>query len=128
MFKIDTQSTVPIYEQLRNQVVYAIASGKLKAGETLPSVRKMADMIEINFHTVNKAYAALNEEGYIIIDRRKGAVVNEQLPDLTKFHQNLSNRVGLAAAEAICCGIDDMSFVSLCMQAYRDSKEGKQLS
>ena len=44
-------------------------------GDTLPSVRQMADHIGINMHTVNKAYSVLRQEGFVKLDRRKGAVV-----------------------------------------------------
>ena len=57
--------------QLCNQIVEAIAVSKLQEGESLPSVRQMAEYAGINMHTVNKAYALLRQEGYITLDKRK---------------------------------------------------------
>lgn len=68
-------SEIPIYVQLRNQIVMGIAKGQLRAGESLPTVRRMAADAGINTMTVNKAYQLLKAEGYIEIDRRHGAAV-----------------------------------------------------
>lgn len=76
LMKIDFESENPIYMQLREQLIIGIAKGELVPGETLPSVRQLAEDIGINLHTVSKAYNSLKSEGYLSIDRRKGAVVN----------------------------------------------------
>jgi len=119
---IDTQNAMPIYEQLRNQVIYNIAISKLNKGDSLPSVRRLADDLEINFHTVNKAYALLSNEGYIVMDRRKGAVVADIQADGKLLPKDMSDRLDLIAAEAICRGMDYMNFVSHCMQSFRRAK------
>ena len=72
---LDTVSSIPIYVQLRNQIVTGIGRGELKAGEKLPTVRQMAQDAGINNMTVNKTYQILKTEGFIDIDRRKGATV-----------------------------------------------------
>ncbi len=72
---IDFNSDEAIYIQLRNQIVVGIATAQLSVGDSLPSVRQLADVIGINMHTVNKAYSVLKQEGFIKLDRRKGAVV-----------------------------------------------------
>lgn len=71
----DFSSDVPLYLQLRNQIVIGIAEGKLAPGEKLPTIRALADESGINMMTVSKAYQILKQEGYIVTDRRKGAVV-----------------------------------------------------
>ena len=73
--KSDFNSDEAIYMQLRNQIIMGIATSMLHEGDSLPSVRQMADNIGINMHTVNKAYAVLREEGIIQLDRRRGAVI-----------------------------------------------------
>ena len=75
LIEIDFQSDEAIYMQLRNQIVLGIATSMLQEGDTLPSVRQLADDIGINMHTVNKAYSVLRQEGFVTIDRRRGAVV-----------------------------------------------------
>lgn len=74
-FEIDFNSDEALYLQLRNQIILGIAMDRFHEGESLPSVRSLADMIGINMHTVNKAYTALKQEGYVKVDRRKGAVI-----------------------------------------------------
>lgn len=59
------KSSIPIYVQLRNQIVTGIGKGKLKAGDSLPTIRQMASDIGINTMTVNKAYQLLKAEGFI---------------------------------------------------------------
>ncbi len=68
-------SDVPIYMQIRNQIVIGIADGRLLPGERLPTIRALADESGINMMTVNKAYQLLKREGYIAADRRSGAIV-----------------------------------------------------
>ena len=72
--QIDFNSDEAIYIQLRNQIILGIATSRIQEGDTLPSVRQLADNIGINMHTVNKAYSVLRQEGLLSIDRRKGAV------------------------------------------------------
>ena len=73
LIEIDFQSEEAIYLQLRNQIILGIASSVLREGDPLPSVRQLADEIGINMHTVNKAYGLLRQEGFVNIDRRRGA-------------------------------------------------------
>ena len=72
---IDQMSDEPIYRQIRAQVIEAIATGELSPGDPLPSVRSLARDLGVNLHTVNKAYAVLRDEGYIIMRGRSGAFV-----------------------------------------------------
>lgn len=73
--EIDFNSDEAIYIQLCNQIIIGIATQKIREGENLPSVRQLADNIGINMHTVNKAYTVLKQEGYVKVDRRKGAII-----------------------------------------------------
>ena len=64
---IDQKAEEPLYLQIRNQVIAAIARGELVPGAALPSVRALASDLGINLHTVNKAYAVLRDEGYVLM-------------------------------------------------------------
>ena len=75
LIEIDFNSEEAIYVQLRNQIIVAIATSQLKEGESLPSVRNLADDIGVNMHTVNKAYSSLRQDGFLKVDRRRGAIV-----------------------------------------------------
>lgn len=73
--EIDFNSSEALYIQLRNQIIMGIATSTIREGDTLPSVRQLAENIGINMHTVNKAYSVLKQEGFLQLDRRKGAVI-----------------------------------------------------
>ena len=73
--EIDFNSDEAIYIQLCNQIIMGIAMNQIREGDTLPSVRQLADTVGINMHTVNKAYAILKQEGYLTLDRRRGAMI-----------------------------------------------------
>ena len=73
--EIDFNSDEALYLQLRNQIIIGIATSQFQEGDALPSVRQLADTIGINMHTVNKAYSVLKQEGFVKVDRRKGAVI-----------------------------------------------------
>ena len=75
LIEIDFNSNEAIYVQLQNQIIMGIATDAIREGDTLPSVRQLADTVGINMHTVNKAYSILRQEGFIQLDRRRGAVV-----------------------------------------------------
>ena len=75
LIQIDFDSDEAIYIQLRNQIILGIATSRLQEGDSLPSVRQLAEEIGINMHTVNKAYSLLRQEGLLTLDRRRGAVI-----------------------------------------------------
>ena len=92
ILKIDFNSDEAIYIQLRNQIIMGIATDMIREGDTLPSVRQMADHIGINMHTVNKAYSVLRQEGFVKLDRRRGAVVSldvDKIQSIDEMRQNL---------------------------------------
>lgn len=75
IIKINMQSEVPIYLQLRNEIVKGIGRGEFEPGESLPTVRQMATNLGINTMTVSKAYQLLKTEGFLETDRRKGTTI-----------------------------------------------------
>lgn len=101
ILKIDFNSEEALYIQLCNQIIMGIATEMLHEGDSLPSVRQLAEEIGINMHTVNKAYAVLRQEGFLRLDRRRGAVVAldmDKLRALNEMKQNLA----LIIARGIC--------------------------
>ena len=65
IIEIDFNSDEAIYIQLRNQIIMGIATSEIQEGESLPSVRQLAETVGINIHTVNKAYTVLKQEEYL---------------------------------------------------------------
>jgi len=101
ILKIDFESDEAIYIQLRNQIIIGIATEHIQEGDSLPSVRQLADNIGINMHTVNKAYSVLRQEGFIKLDRRRGAVISLDANKVRAI-QELRSNLGVLLARAIC--------------------------
>lgn len=101
LFTIDFESDEAIYVQLCNQIVTLIAMEQIHEGDVLPSVRTLADSIGINMHTVNKAYSVLREQGFITLDRRRGAVICLD-PDKIRAMEELSAQMRVVIARAVC--------------------------
>ena len=101
IIEVDFNSDEAIYVQLCNQIILGIATSVIREGDSLPSVRQLADMIGVNMHTVNKAYSVLKREGYISLDKRRGAVIAidaDKLEQLEEMRREL--RIVLARG---CC-------------------------
>ena len=101
VIEIDFHSDEAIYVQLCNQIILSIASSQVREGEQLPSVRQLAETIGINMHTVNKAYAILQREGFLKIDRRRGAVVAVDIDKLRALSE-AKTELSIVLARAIC--------------------------
>lgn len=74
-FQIDPRSGIPVYRQMADQVKYYVASGTISAGDQLPSIRELAEVLTVNPTTVVKAYSELVHEGVIELRHGKGAFV-----------------------------------------------------
>ena len=101
LIEIDFNSDEANYVQLCNQIIMGIATEQLKVGETLPSVRQLADTIGINMHTVNKAYSVLRQEGFLSIDRRRGAVISIDVDKIRALEEMKENLLPVLAKG--CC-------------------------
>ncbi len=91
--EIDFNSEEALYIQLINQIIIGIATDQIREGDTLPSVRQLADNIGINMHTVNKAYSVLKQEGILRVDRRRGAVIaldTDKMRTISEMRRDLS--------------------------------------
>lgn len=114
---VDETSDVPIYEQLRDQVVLAIAEGSLADGDPLPSTRQLAADLGVNFHTVHKAYDLLRREGFVALNRRTGAVIRRQPPADTPpadFVANWQRATRILLAEAVAQGVPHTQILDRC--------------
>jgi GntR family transcriptional regulator len=107
LLTIEFESDIPLYQQIKNQIITGIAQGKLTPGESLPSVRQLASDIGINFHTVNKVYQQLKQEQWVVIHRKSGVIIN---PDLRlqadeTYRTSLNNTLEVLLAEAHLRGV-----------------------
>ena len=117
IIKIDFESEEAIYIQLRNQIIMGIATDRIHEGDSLPSVRQLAENIGINMHTVNKAYTVLKQEGYIKLDRRRGAVIALDI-DKIRSIERLREELSVLLARSVCKNISREEVHALVDEIY----------
>ena len=119
LIEIDFNSEEALYIQLRNRIILGIATSELKEGDTLPSVRQLAEDIGINMHTVNKAYTVSKQEGFVRVDRRRGAVVAinaDRIRDIDQVRQELK----VILAKASCKNISRQEVHALIDEIFEE--------
>ena len=116
--EIDFSSDEAIYQQLCNQIILGIATSRLVDGEVLPSVRQMADEIGINMHTVNKAYTVLRQEGFVKVDRRRGAFISVDDRNRERALNMIEKDMRVLLAEARCRGLTKNDLLLLVDRIY----------
>lgn len=89
---VSNKASRPLYEQISFQIKAAIMSGELKAGDAIPSVRSLAKSLHISILTVQKAYASLQEDGFIETTAGKGCYVSAQNQEFYLEEQQKKNR------------------------------------
>ena len=119
MIEIDFNSDEALYIQLRNQIIIGIATSEICEGDALPSVRQLAEDIGINMHTVNKAYTVLKQEGYVKVDRRKGAVIAVNL-DKIRAMEELQKELKVILAKCSCKNISKEEVHALIDEIYEE--------
>lgn len=118
IISLNEMSEIPIYQQIRNQIVQGISDGRLLPGEKLPTVRKLAEEIGINVMTVNKAYALLKQEGYIYADKRNGARVRKEFPETKELSEKSKELLRQIISEAVVSGMTKEEFFSECEKMF----------
>jgi GntR family transcriptional regulator len=120
LLTIEPDGPVPIYQQIRDRIVEAIADGAQPAGSPLPSTRQLAVDLGINFHTVNKSYDILRQEGLLRIGRKSGAVVQRDAssgPPDPGWVPDWAARLRTLLAEAAAQGMQAADIIALCEAA-----------
>lgn len=125
LIEIDFDSNEAIYLQLRNQVIMGIATSVFHEGDSLPSVRQLAEILGVNMHTVNKAYTVLKQEGFITLDKRRGAVIALDI-DRYKNLQELKDQLQIVLARGRCKSITREEVHELVDMIY-DNYEGRRV-
>ncbi len=117
IIEIDFNSEEALYLQLCNQIIQGIATDHFHEGDSLPSVRQLADTIGINMHTVNKAYTVLKQEGFVKVDRRRGAVVAVDI-DKVRALEEMEKELKVVLAKASCKNISREEVHALIDEIY----------
>ena len=114
LLKLDFDSEVPIYQQIRNQIVVGIASGQLSPGERLPATRALAEDLGVNTMTVSKAYQQLRQEGYVMTDRRSGVMVRQRETGAPAVPEETVKGLRLRLCELRLAGLSREEILQLC--------------
>ncbi|MFJ8065860.1 GntR family transcriptional regulator [Psychrobacillus sp. NPDC096426] len=124
--EIQTNSSVPIYLQLAQQLIEGIARGELKPGDSLPSVRAFAADLGMNMHTVNKAYHYLEEKEFIQIVAKSGVIIQPNgIPKATaEEKQLLAERIRPLVAEGLVLKLSEEEMVDMVQKLVQHIKEG----
>lgn len=125
--RVDADSPVPPYEQLRRQIATSIAGGQLPAGHQLPPIRQLAADLELAPGTVARAYRELETAGLVVSHGRRGTRVVEAPPSATA--DEVTTRLAEAAAElatvAQALGVDEPATIAAVRQAMADREAGR---
>lgn len=126
--EIQTNSSVPIYLQLAQQLIEGMVRGDLKPGDSLPSVRAFAADLGMNMHTVNKAYHYLEEKEFIQIVAKSGVIIQPNgIPKASEEEkQQLAEQLRPLIAEGMVLKLSEDEMVDMLCNLVRDIKEGKQ--
>ena len=119
IIEVDFNSDEAIYIQLCNQIIMGIATSVIHEGDSLPSVRRLADTIGVNMHTVNKAYSVQKREGYISLDKRRGAVISLDIDKLEEL-QVMKRQLQIVLARGCCKNISRQEVHELVDEIFDD--------
>ena len=119
IIEVDFNSDEAIYIQLCNQIIMGIATSVIHEGDSLPSVRRLADTISVNLHTVNKAYSVLKREGYISLDKRRGAVISLDIDKLEELRV-MKRQLQIVLARGCCKNISRQEVHELVDEIFDD--------
>ena len=119
---VSNKSSQPLYEQIASQIKGAVIRGELKAGDAIPSVRSLAKSLHISILTVQKAYAVLQEDGFIETTAGKGCYVSAKNQDFyleeqqKRIEEKFTDAVGIARS----CGITLDKLIDLITLLYQE--------
>jgi GntR family transcriptional regulator len=111
---VDLASALPLFEQLVAGIRAQIIVGELRAGERLPAARELAASLELNVHTVLRAYQVLRDEGFIDLRRGRGAVVAHRAGD----YAQLGREIDRVVAEARKLDLTPSALTALIRKAF----------
>jgi GntR family transcriptional regulator len=121
------KSGVPVYVQIRDQMLQAIGAGALRPGEQMPTMRQVAVALKVDLNTVRHAYSDLEQTGAIVILRARGTYVAEHPPalDATKQARRVESLAQQAIAMANAAGVDPVDVAREITQALKQRRSSK---
>lgn len=115
LIRVDPSSEVPLFDQLASSIRGSVMSGSLPTGERLPSARELAESLDINVHTVLRAYQELRDEGLIELRRGRGAIVSAKARD----YSGLISAIDTVIAEARAHDVSPTVLSAMIREAYQ---------
>jgi len=115
LIRVDAASAVPLFDQLAASIRASAITGRTAPGERLPAARELADSLDINVHTVLRAYQLLRDEGLIELRRGRGAIVTDRAAD----YAGLSGAIAEVVDEARKLDIPPATLTALIREAYQ---------
>jgi len=108
-YSVNIDSPIAVYVQIENQIQFAIASGRIKPGLTLPSVREMSQELEVNPNTVTKAYRDLELLELVHTRRGVGVTIAEKAPKICRerVRPMVKSHLVDSVAECLACGLSE---------------------
>ena len=130
MIRVDATSFVPIYEQIKKEILRLVATGRLKVGDPLPSIRDLAAEIIVNPNTVARAYRELEQDGIVVTQKGRGSfIANRARPDAERdLKAHLGRVMDEAIAEARRFELDEAAIRALFEERLKtrtDRKKGR---
>ena len=107
IFRLNPSSGVPIYLQLMEQIKHTVETGALRAGEQLPTIRKLSEDLVMNPNTVVRAYRELQHEGIIELKHGSGAFISESVTGQTRVTRKAQAIVQSALERLIALGLSE---------------------
>ncbi|WP_150308074.1 GntR family transcriptional regulator [Planctomonas psychrotolerans] len=115
LIRLDPASATPLFDQLAGSIRASIISGRVAAGERLPAARDLATSLDVNVHTILRAYQELRDEGLIELRRGRGAIVASAPRDFG----DLTAAIDSVVAEARASGVPPAALAALIREAYQ---------
>lgn len=120
ILQIDVNSQKAIYTQIYEAILLGIASGSLSPGDSLPSVRQLGGELGVNLHTVNKAYRLLAQDGFVVINKKKGAFIALEFPHDSQAAIDLKETLTVLLAKAHLQGVKEKETLDLIQSIFND--------
>lgn len=120
ILQIDVNSEKPIYTQIYEAILLGIATGSLVPGASLPSVRQLGGELGVNLHTVNKAYRLLAQDGFVVINKKKGAFIALEFPQNPLGTEMLKESLTILLAKAHLHGVSQNDTLDLIHSIFKD--------
>ncbi|MCC8073647.1 MAG: GntR family transcriptional regulator [Clostridiales bacterium] len=119
MIFIDYHSRVPIYEQIKEQVIMLINTGVYKPGDKLPSIRSLSNSLNINVNTIKRAFAELENDGVTYSAQGRGIFVSSNPLENAKIKEGVLDEVKTAVTSAKARGVSEQELHTLIEEIYK---------